>query len=490
MANSTGMKHKGGIRYENVGSDFLSKRQLHRKADWVLLWGLGVGAVISGDYFGWNFGLHAGGFLGLAIATVLMAAMYLCMIYSIAELTTALPHAGGFYSFTRSAFGPWGGFIVGITDTIEYVLTPAVIVVGIGGYLNTLIPEVPLWLWWLVSYTLFVGINIRGVEITLKVGMFVTVISIVVLLVFYGSAIFSGAFKFDLLFSTSESGEPTLMPNGWLGIFAALPYAIWFYLAIEELPLAAEETVDVVRDMPRAMILGIFTLLALSCGTIVLNSGVGGGVDVIGVSGAPLNDGFKAIFGDGMATVVLTLIALTGLIASFHTIIYAYGRVIFALSRAGYFPRWISVTSNRFKTPHRALIVGGVVGFVMAIILDLYGSGIVGAALLNMAVFGAVISYAVVMASFVKLRKSRPDLLRPYRSPLGVPGAYVGMTLAIIALAACFLNTDYIPAVYGVALFLVIGIVYFALYSRTRLVAQAPEEEVALLAKAQEELKH
>ncbi len=191
-----------------------------------------------------------------------------------------------------------------------------------------------------------------------------------------------------------------------------------------------------------------------------------------------------------MATVVLTLIALTGLIASFHTIIYAYGRVIFALSRAGYFPRWISVTSNRFKTPHRALIVGGVVGFVMAIILDLYGSGIVGAALLNMAVFGAVISYAVVMASFVKLRKSRPDLVRPYRSPLGIPGAYVGMILAIIALAACFSNTDYIPAVYGVALFLVIGMVYFALYSRTRLVAQAPEEEVALLAKAQEELKH
>jgi ethanolamine permease len=106
---------------------------------------LGVGAVISGDFFGWNFGLAAGGFWGLTIATFLMAIMYLCMVYSIAELSTALPHAGGFYSFTRNAFGPWGGFIVGVTDLIEYVITPAVIVVGIGGYLNALIPSVPLW---------------------------------------------------------------------------------------------------------------------------------------------------------------------------------------------------------------------------------------------------------------------------------------------------------------------------------------------------------
>lgn len=488
MAN----KEVQGVRYENVDKEYLNKRQLQRKAGWVLLWGLGVGAVISGDFFGWNFGLAAGGFWGLALATIAMAIMYLCMVYSIAELSTALPHAGGFYSFTRNAFGPWGGFIVGITDLIEYIITPAVIVVGIGGYLNALFPSVPLWAWWLISYVIFIGINIWGVEITLKVGLVVTVISIAVLVVFYISALATGAFQWNLLFNiAADPGQSeTFLPKGWYGVFAALPFAIWFYLAIEELPLAAEETVDTVKDMPKALILGIFTLLALSLFTLVINSGLGGGAKVIGSSGAPLNDGFVAIFGEGATTVVLTLIALTGLVASFHTIIYAYGRVLFALSRAGYIPRWISVTSDNYKTPHIALILGGVIGFVVALILDRAGTGAVGAALLNMAVFGAVISYAFVMFSYIKLKISRPDLPRPYQSPLGIPGAVVGAALATTALVACFANPDYRPGVYGVAAFLVVSILYFALFTRNRLVAQAPEEEVALMEAAQKELKH
>ena len=244
-----------------------------------MLWALGVGAVISGDYFGWNFGLPLGGFWGLTLATILMAVMYVCMVYSIAELSTALPHAGGFYSFTRSALGPLGGFICGVTDTIEYVITPAVIVVGIGGYLNALVPSVPLWVWWLIAYAIFVAINIRGVELTLKVGMVITLLATAVLVIFYLAALFSGEFHWDLLFNVpADPGQSaTWLPKGWSGVFFALPFAIWFYLAIEQLPLAAEETHDVVRDMPKALIWGIVTLLILSLFTLVLNSGVGGG---------------------------------------------------------------------------------------------------------------------------------------------------------------------------------------------------------------------
>ncbi len=483
----------GGATYENVDSAYLEQRKLRKSAGWVLLWALGVGAVISGDFFGWNFGLTAGGFWGLTIATFLMAIMYVCMVYSIAELSTALPHAGGFYSFTRNALGPFGGFVCGVTDTIEYVITPAVIVVGIGGYLNALLPDfLPLWAWWLISYAIFIAINIKGVELTLKVGMVVTLLAIAVLVVFYLASLFSGAFSWDLLFNVEpDPGQSaTWLPKGWYGVFAALPFAIWFYLAIEQLPLAAEETHDVVNDMPKALILGIITLLALSLFTLVLNAGVGGGAAVIGESLAPLEDGFKAVFGEGMATAVLTLIALTGLIASFHTIIYAYGRVLFALSRAGYYPRWISVVNQSTHTPAIALILGGVVGFLCALAIDAFGSGIVGAALLNMAVFGAVISYALVMISYIKLKMDRPDLPRPYVSPLGIPGAVVGAALAIIALFACFSIEGYRPGVWGVAVFLVIAIVFYFVHSSRHLVAQAPEEEVALMSEAQKELAH
>jgi ethanolamine permease len=472
----------GFIRYENVGADYLEQRTLRKSASWVWLWALGVGVVISGEFFGWNFGLASGGFWGLTIATVLMATMYVCMVFCISELTAALPHAGGFYSFTRCAFGPLGGFICGVTDTIEYVLTVSVTVVAVAGYLQPLLPSVPLSVWWIACFAIFVGINIFGVELTMKSQLAMTLLAMLVLGVFYVAVIGKGAFHPALLFNVAaDPGQSTTwLPKGWFGVFAAFPFAIWWYLAIESLPLAAEETHDVVRDVPKALITGIFTLLGLSVFVLILNSGVGGGADAMGKSAAPLSDGLTALFGDGALTTVLIVAALAGLLTTIHGSIYAYGRVIFALSRAGYFPRALSKTGKR-KTPWAALLVGGGVGLAAVFLIDSFGQGSkLGAALLNMAVFGAVISYAIVMVSYIKLKISRKDLKRPYVSPLGIPGAVVGATLALVALGACFANPDFRPAVWATVFFLAAAIIYFLVYSRTRLVAQAPEEKIAI----------
>ncbi len=481
----------GGVAYEQVGAEYLAQRRLRKSAGWMLLWALGVGAVISGDFFGWNYGLAAGGFGGLLLATLVVAVMYLCMVYSIAELSAALPHAGGFYSFTRSAFGPTLGFINGVADIIEYVITPAVIVISIAAYMQTLFPAVPLYAWWVLFYAVFVGINVLGTALTLRVGMVVTLLAILTLVIFYVGALVSGAFSWEKVFNIEPTvGNSAFMPFGPFGIFAALPFAIWFYLAIEQLPLAAEESHDVVRDIPRALIWGLVTLLVLSLLTLVLNSGVGGGAVEVGSSAAPLEIGFRAIFGAGATTTLLTLAALTGLVASFHTIIYAYGRVLFALSRAGYIPRWISVTSAR-HTPTRALVLGGVIGLGLALLIDLLGSGSsVGAALLTMSVFGAVISYGLVMASYIKLAISQPDLPRPYKSPLGIPGAVVGTLLALLSLFATMAIEANRPGVIGTALFILAMAAYYFFYSRRKLVAQAPEEEAALVAAAEAELRH
>ncbi|MDX6766081.1 MAG: ethanolamine permease [Candidatus Methylacidiphilales bacterium] len=479
-----------GIKYVDVAASYLDERKLKKHAGWILLWALGVGAVISGMYSGWNLGIGAGGFGGMAIATALMTVMYICMVYSIAELSSALPHAGGFYSFARNAFGPWGGMLVGVSDTIEYVLTPAVIVFFIGGFMNTLLPAVPLWVWWASFYAVFTVINIKGVEITFKVGLIVTILAIAVLLAFFVLALATGSFHPNLLMNIEpKEGGSSFLPFGSYGIFAAIPFAIWFYLAIEQLPLAAEETKNVVEDMPKALIYGIATLVVLALLTLVLNTGVGGGAATMGASGAPLPDGFKAIFGEGLTTAAFTIIALVGLVASFHTVIYAAGRVLFALSRSGYYPQWISVTGKTTHTPHRALILSAVVGFVIALVCSI-DTKTVGAALLSMSVFGAVISYAVVMAAYIKLKITRPDMPRPYKSPLGVPGAVIGVTLAVIGLAATMAVESNRPGVIGTAIFLVIMLVYFALYSSKRLVAKAPEEEVALVAEAEKELAH
>ncbi|ARV59065.1 amino acid ABC transporter permease [Nostocales cyanobacterium HT-58-2] len=472
---------KGIVSYRNVDENYLKQRQLNRGAGWFLLWGLGVGAVISGDFYGWNYGLAAGGFWGLSIATFLMAIMYLCMVYSLAELSAALPHAGGLYSFTRNAFGPFWGFICGVVVTVEYVLATAALVFSMSNYLKPIISNVPNYLVWILLYTVFVAIAIQSLELTLNVSLFLTLAAIFVLGLFYVSMLGTNVFKPELLFNIpADPGQSANLPKGWHGIFAAIPYAIWFYLAIELLPLANEETENVSRNMPRALIIGMFTLIALSVLTLVLNSGVGGGAAAIGQSSVPLRDGLEAYFGKGATSDSLTATALAlGLGASLPTQIYGYGRSLFSLSRAGYIPRWISLTSES-GTPYRALILGTLVGLLFVMVVDL-GSDAVDAVILNMAVFAAVISYILVMLSYIKLKLSRPNLPRPYESPLGILGASVGAGLAIFALVACYSVPAYRPGILGDAVVLVMAAFYFFFCSRNRLVAQAPEEAAALM---------
>ncbi len=482
MSNESG----SGINYQETEAGYFEQRNLKRYAGAWSLWALGVGAVISGDFFGWNFGLAVGGFGGLLLATIVIAIMYVGMCYSIAEMSPALPHTGGAYSFGRTAMGPWGGFITGLGENMEYVLTPAVIVVGIGGYMGAIFNDlfglsIPSPMWWLLAYCMFVGLNIVGVEATFRFTVVITTVALAILVVFWIGALPLFSLEFALNIEP-EAGNDRWLPFGWSGVAQCLPFAIWFYLAIEQLPLAAEESHDPQRDMPRGLLWGILTLIIASVLTLFLNSGIPPGAAAVGQSDEPLFLGFKAIFGDGMGASLLALLAVAGLIASFHTIIYAYGRNIYSLSRAGYFPRWLSLTHQSRKTPHIALIAGAVIGYLVALLIEYserWFTGVpVGAVLLNMAVFGAVIAYIMQMIAFVLLRRNFPELERPYRSPLGNAGAAVAGLIALITLVFLFLNPDFRPGVIGCAIWFGAGLLYFGLYGRKRLV-YSPEEEFA-----------
>ena len=473
----------GSVTYRDVDQGYFDQRGLKRHAGVWMLWALGVAAVISGDFSGWNFGLDVGGFGGLFIATIVITIMYIGLCYSISEMSPALPHTGGAYSFARSSMGPWGGFITGVAENIEYVVTPVVVVYFASIYAQSVFNdlfgfELGLPWWWLIFSAIFVGLNIIGIEATMRFSVVIAVISLAVLAVFFVLAIPN--FDASLLTNiVAEEGGTSFLPFGIAGIFAALPFAIWFYLAIEELPLAAEESMDPKRDVPRGTMWGLWTLVITGMGVLFLNTGIGDGAEGIRTSGEPLLDGFRQVLGSDTSAAILGLFALTGLIASFHTIIYAYGRNIYSLSRAGYFPHWMSITHGKRKTPYVALLLGAVVGLALAFLLDSQYEGTAGAALLSMAVFGAVISYFMQMLSFIRLRRNMPNIQRPYRSPVGVFGAAVAGLIALISLVALFLNDAYRPGVYGVAIWFVLALFYFALSGRNKLVL-SPEEEFAM----------
>ena len=486
--SSSDKRRLGSVEYHVPEDDYFARRGLRRYAGVGSLWALGVGAVISGDFFGWNYGLGVGGFGGMAIATLIIAAMYIGICYSIAEMSPALPHTGGAYSFGRTAMGPWGGFITGLAENIEYILTPAVIVVGIGGYVGAVFNsifgiDVPAPVWWLIFYAAFVGLNIVGVEATFKFSIIITAAALAILAVFWIGAI--PHFSWDLALNiTPTEGNSRFLPFGWTGVAQALPFAIWFYLAIEQLPLASEESRDPRRDMPKALLWGILALIIASVLTLFLNAGIAPGAEAVAQSDEPLFLAFTTIFGGGLGASALALVAVAGLVASFHTIIYAYGRNIYSLSRSGYLPQWLSVTLPGRKTPYVALIAGAAIGYCVALIIEfeeaLFGSGApVAAVMLNMAVFGAVIAYIMQMIAFVRLRRRFPNIDRPYISPLGNAGAIFAGAVALATLAFLFLNPDYRVGIYGCAVWFAIAVIYFALIGRKNLV-YSPEEDFAV----------
>lgn len=463
---------------------YLERRALRRgSAGPLLLTGLGVAYVVSGDFSGWNNGLAQGGFGGLAIAAVLMGLMYTCLVFALAELSSILPTAGGGYGFARRALGTWGGFLTGTAILIEYVLAPAAIAIFLGDYVEALglFGLHSGWPVYLACFVIFIGIHLWGVGEALRFSLVVTAIAVAAIVVFAVAA-FTG-FQVDTLNDIpvrgGALGANSWLPFGVLGIWAAFPFGMWFFLGVEGVPLAAEETKDPARVLPKAMAAAMGVLLLLALVTFTAATGARGSAAIQSV-GDPL---VHALQPHGDPTVVSRIVnyaGLAGLVASFFSLIFAGSRQLFALSRAGYLPRFLSLTSRR-KAPYLGLLIPGVLGFALAAATG------DGARMLNVAVFGATISYALMSLSHIVLRRREPGLHRPYRTPGGALTSSVAFVLACSALVATFLvdkEAAFIAlGVYGVAL------AYFACYSRHRLVAAAPEEEFAALAAAEAELE-
>ncbi|MBG6189266.1 ethanolamine permease [Arthrobacter sp. CAN_A212] len=464
---------------------YLEHRQLKRgAAGWVLLAGLGVAYVISGDFAGWNLGLAQGGWGGLLIAFVLMGIMYTCMVFGLAELSSTLPAAGAGYGFARRALGPMGGFATGMAVLIEYAVAPAAIAIFIGGYVEALglFGLTNSWPVYLVTYAIFVGIHLRGVGEALRLIFAITAIAVVALAATVIGLLphVSAANLFDIVPDGSPASS-AFLPMGISGVVGALVYGIWFFLAIEGVPLAAEETADPKKDMPRGIIAAMLILVVFGALMLVLVPGAGGS-EAMSTSDNPLPEALRHVYGENSVLAEFVNYAgLAGLVASFFSIIYAYSRQLFALSRAGYLPRWLSLTGSR-RTPYWALIIPGTVGFILAAAT---GNG---GLLINIAVFGATVSYVLLNLSHIVLRKKEPDLPRGYRTPGGVVTTSIALALAAVAVVATFvvdvLAASITAGIFGAAL------LYYWFYSRHHIVAGAPEEEFARLAAAEAELKN
>lgn len=423
------------------------------------LWGLAVGLVISGEYFGWSYGWDKAGTLGFLVTSIVIAIMYTTFIFSFTELTTSIPHAGGPFAYARRAFGSKMAYVAGFATLVEFVFAPPAIAMAIGAYLNVQFPGVDPKMFAMGAYVVFVALNIIGVRIAATFELFVTILAIFELLVFMG--VVSPGFSMSNFVANGWAGQNDFSMAAIPGMVAAIPFAIWFFLAIEGVAMAAEEAEDPKRTIPKAYIGGILTLLVLAIGVMVFAGGAGDWKALSNIND-PLPQAMKMIVGEHSGWLhMLVWIGLFGLIASFHGIILGYSRQIFALSRAGYMPKYFGEVNDKFKTPHRAIIAGAVVG-VAAIMGDSFqfaGQSLT-ANLITMAVFGAIVMYIVSMMSLFALRKNEPNLERPFAAVAYPLFPAVALGLAILSLMTMiYFNQQLTVVFFGL---MALGYIYFS----------------------------
>lgn len=331
----------------------------------VHLWGLGVGIVIAGNYFGWNFGLTEAGYVGLIIATLLMAVMYFTMSLGIAELSTIMPFAGGPYAFARRALGPYFGFITGIGVVVQFTIAAPTVAIAIGAYMTFIFPNIPTIIAALIVYLIFIAIHMLGITQYARLEMIFVTIAVGLLVLMF----VVGFFNMDISYLGAYNGS--LIPGGISGIWACIPFAMWLFIGIEMLPMLSEETRDIKKDMPRGLVAGIATLLVLAILTVTVAIGLVG-VERLEGQADPLPAAIAGVLGENYwLAKVLATVGIVGLISSFSGIMLAYSRQVFALSRAGYLPKFLSLVSKKKQTPYMAIIVPSIIGLLLVSLVEI-----------------------------------------------------------------------------------------------------------------------
>lgn len=427
-----------------------AKPELKKAMTALQLWAVAVGLVISGEYFGWNYGWAAAGPVGFLVATLVVTVLYVTFIFSFTELTTAIPQAGGPFVYSYRAFGKWGGFVAGYATLVEFLFTPPAIAVALGSYGHFLCPQLPVLYTALGCYLIFTAVNLLGIKESANFLLVVTVLAVVELLLYMGLLV--PHFKV-----ANFLAHP--VPVRAEGVFAALPFAIWFYLAIEGVALVAEEVADPPRTIPKGYGFGILTLVGLALGVMVIT---GGATDwrLLQKLDYPLPEALGLVLGKGNAwTKFFASIGLFGLVASFHGAIVGYSRQLFALARSGFLPVGLAKLNSR-QTPHWALVVGGIVGCL----------GLVSGRtdqLIVLSVLGALVMYVVSMLSLFVLREQEPELMRPFAVP-GYPVVpLVALGLALVCLGALVYYNLWLSGVF-LAGMLTLGLLYRLLGSKSK----------------------
>ena len=401
---------------------------------------LGVGGTLSAA----NFVIigHAAGLAGYAIVPVVIICGLLSLLtmFSYAELGTAIPLAGGEYTFAKVAYGGFTSFLTGWFEWLSNMFYAALSAIGFAYVISYLVPQINIPLTAVVLIAIFAIVNLRGTKETATVETIITVTVLAIL----GAFVVGG---WSYIQSTPAAPQIT-SSIGILGIFAATAYLFELYLGAEAVAAAQAEVKNPGRNIPLAIIMSAVILIALYTSVVVVAVGIVP-PDVLSQQSSPIAYVAEQALGPLGAVFITIGLAIAGLAATNEAIL-AQSRVLYAMSRDGYLLKGLCKIHKRFCTPHIAIVIGA--GFTVIF---------AATGLVNFVVYavnlGFIIGFCIVNLSVIKLRKIAPHLKRPFKAPLYPLTPIAGIAASIFL--ALFIEPSVL--ILGAELFIVALLVYY-----------------------------
>jgi ethanolamine permease len=395
---------------------------------WIHVAGLGVAFAVSGSFSGWNVGLALGGWGGMLAAAVVMACFYLCLSQCVAEMGAAHPQAQGMDSYAGYGLGRAGAYFAGMSCAVAVGMTAGAGVSFIEAYC---MPVLGLggWSFKLALIVFLIAIQLRGAREAMSLTTIGGFFSVLVLLVFCAAML--PRFSAAGLYSQGAAG-PTLLPHGAYGVLECIPYALFMFFGVEQAANAAGEMHQPNRNLPKALLAAVGIVLVIGMSVLVLATG--GGVDrVAAADGNPL---YVAMHGNASAGAgvvawvgdIIGIGSVVSLLATTFSLVYASSRQFQSLASSGFLPQALTRVNGRHAPEPALLLVG---------LLTLVGTAIDANTVLVCFIFCVSVCNALVLVSFICLRRTQPGMLRPYRAIGGSVTAAVALLLSALVLSAC-----------------------------------------------------
>jgi ethanolamine permease len=443
----------------------------------VHIWGLGVGIVLVGEYMGWNFAVGKGGMFGALIAAWVVGVLYTCVAMIDSEVTSTVAAAGGQYTQAKHMIGPLMAFNVGLFLVLEYTMLEASDA-NVMSYLATTVSSqlgyhgsVNQYAFIVLAIMVLAFLNYRGVLATLSVNFIITGIAFVAIIV-----LFFGVHGFDptseLHFAGLTSSHSNGLPYGWLGVFAALQFGMWYYLGIEGTCQAAEECRSAARSIPLGTMTGIITLLVAAVLTWFVCAGTLPW-QYLGVSITPLFDA-ALVTGTKYLAVLLAIGTILATLASANGCINDASRAWFSLGRDNYLPAWFGAIHPRYRTPFRSIVFLVPVAIAFAILPVLLNKPELLSTIITFSILSALLMYSFMVPNMFRFRKLWPigSLHRGYTHPFHPLPALTLAFIACLVFFATFLG--YGTTLVTLVVFYLLASIWFVLF-RYRYVARGKQ---------------